>query len=389
MKEQIEINIKEEIAADGSLSGVEEEESEAPFPFDAEKISISSKTIPIETLLRRIKQGTISSPEIQRKEGVWSIEQQSRLIESLMLRIPLPMFYVSADENEHWKIVDGLQRITAIKNFLYIEKPKKLKGLEFLSKFEGHTFNKLSPLYQNRILETEFQFAIIAPSTPENVQRNIFKRLNTGGLPLTAQEIRHALYYGKSTQFLKNLVELKEFKKATSNSINDSRMAGQELILRFLAFYLNGYENYPKNADMDSFLCNTMKEINKINTKDFVQLNYTDLNEITEKFIVAMLRANNLFNNGAFRKSTGLINQRRSPVNKSLFEVWSCVLANLSEADYTILQQKQNELMNIMHNLMYSDKTFSSAISQTSHQFSSVMYRFDVINKIVADLTRG
>lgn len=376
---------KEELAADGSRSGVEEETYE-PFPFDAEKISISSKAIAMDTLLRRILQGTISSPEIQRKEGVWTIEQQSRLIESLMLRIPLPMFYASADEKEHWKIVDGLQRITAFKNFLYNEKKQKLKGLEFLSKFEGVTFDKLPTLYKNRILETEFQFAIIAPSTPENVQRNIFKRLNTGGMPLTSQEIRHALYNGKSTRFLQELVELEEFKKATSNSINDSRMAGQELILRFLAFYINKIENYPTNADMDSFLCNTMKDINANNEtiRDLLSLD-----AIREKFKIAMNRARSLFGDDAFRKSMKAFKERRSPVNKSLFEVWSCVLTSLSEKEFNLLESKKKVLIDEMHDLMYSDKEFSDAISQRSHQQLAVIYRFKKITDIVAKLIEG
>ena len=164
----IEENIPEELAADGSKAGVESEEY-TPFPFDAEKISISDKRVPFETLTRRLKQKTIIAPEIQRGAGLWGDDQQSRLIESLMLKIPVPMFYVAEEQDVVWKIVDGLQRVTAIKRYA-IDQEFSLSGLEILNNLEGKKFDDLPMKFQNRILETEFQFAIINPSTPQNVR---------------------------------------------------------------------------------------------------------------------------------------------------------------------------------------------------------------------------
>ncbi len=82
------------------------------------------------------------------------------------------------------------------------------------------------------------QVTIINPSTPENVKRNVFKRINTGGYPLSAQEIRHALYEGKSTELLKNLVINKDFKKVMGNKFKDLRMADREIILSYIYLYL-------------------------------------------------------------------------------------------------------------------------------------------------------
>ena len=150
-----------------------------------------------------------------------------------MLKIPIPMFYVAADEKGNWDVVDGLQRLTTIKEIIFGDKfiqtqdekyrgvGKRLKGLEFWgNKYDGRTFNELPELLINRILETEFRFTIINPGTPEEVKRNIFKRINTGGMPLTQQEIRHALYQGQSTILLEELANSNVFKKVTGGRVN-------------------------------------------------------------------------------------------------------------------------------------------------------------------------
>ncbi|MBW1650829.1 MAG: DUF262 domain-containing protein, partial [Deltaproteobacteria bacterium] len=244
-------------------------------PFDPNQISIETKQVPMQTLVRRLIQGTIRlSPAFQRNE-IWNFERKSQLIESLMLKIPLPMFYVSSDKKEHWDVVDGLQRLTTFREFILgtdflktkDEKKRgegfKLQKLEFWGdEYNGKTFNQLPQNISNRILETEFRFTIINPGTQEEVKRNIFKRINTGGMPLTAQEIRHALYQGKSTVLLKELVEDEDFEQAVNNSANDSRMAARELILRFFAFSIRSYKDYPRSANMDKFLCDTMRIIN-------------------------------------------------------------------------------------------------------------------------------
>ena len=243
-------------------------------PFNPEDISIDSKVVPMETFLRRIEQGTINlNPDFQRNE-VWTKEKKSQLIESLMLKIPLPMFYVSADEKGSYTVIDGLQRLSTIRNFVLGEeflktKDDKKKGegfilqnLEFWEEYNGKTFKKLPTHLYNRILETEFRFTVINPGTPEEVKRNIFKRINTGGLPLSSQEVRNALYIGKSTKLLKELSSTNEFKKATGDSIKSLRMEDKELILRLLSFLTRDYTTYKKTINVDTFLSETMIIIN-------------------------------------------------------------------------------------------------------------------------------
>ncbi|KAA6311400.1 hypothetical protein EZS27_037462, partial [termite gut metagenome] len=231
-----------------SIDGVEEE-SEEFRPYDTGKISIDTRKISMDACLRRLEQGTIIlAPDFQRNE-VWGEDKKSRLIESLMLKIPIPMFYVSADEKGVYSVVDGLQRLSTIRDFVlgrdYLKTKDqakkgvglKLQQLEFWGdEYNGYNFNMLPIDMQNRISETEFTFTVINPGTPEEVKRNIFKRINTGGEPLTAQEIRNALYTGPATKFLNSLSKSDEFRESTDESIKTGRMMDKELILRSLAF---------------------------------------------------------------------------------------------------------------------------------------------------------
>ena len=390
------LNLREEPAADGNPSGIEEE-AITPFPFDAEKISISNQVLSIETLVRRLNQNTVYPPRIQRRGDLWNNGQQSRLIESMMLRIPLPLFYIAADEEDNWNVVDGLQRLTAIERFIR-KQELTLSGLEFMQDFDGFKFDDLPQKMQNRILETQLSFAIINPSTPPEVQRNVFKRLNTGGLPLSQQEIRHALYYGFSALLLEELVDSYAFKTATDGRVNDSRMAGREMILRFIAFFLREKE-YPSNEDMDSFLSETMQLLNlmpeglpqqkmqKVFGEKYkiIKPITKNVEEIKKYFYLAMERAYLLFGKYAFRKSSPDMGYR-TPINKSLFEAWSVILSKMENDTFENLNQKKDILIQKMKDELYGyNSDLANAISRDSHKISGVKNRYKIIEKIIQE----
>ena len=392
-------------------TGIEEDAKEYEMlddPFNPEDISINSKLISMDNCLRRLANGTIKlNPDFQRKE-VWTIEKKSQLIESLMLKIPLPMFYVSADEKNTFTVVDGLQRLSTIRDFIlgksYLETkgtPIALKGigfplahLEFWKAYEEKVFAELPTNIQNRILETEFTFTIINPGTPEEVKRNIFKRINTGGMPLSTQEIRNALYTGKSTILLNELATFKEFKLATDYSIKDKRMADKELILRLLSFLIRDFTLYTKTVSVDSFLSDTMIFLNAMpdfNTRDFNKLvksgkiklediEKTDFEKIKVLFKSGMTRAHKLFGRHAFRKSYK--NKRRTPINKSLFEMWGVLLARLKEEEFEFLHNNKKLMMNDYITAL-KDLSFQDDLSRNSMKHNSVKTRFEKIQTLI------
>jgi hypothetical protein len=384
----------EELAADGTPSGVEVDQFGEPYPFDVEKISISNKKISLSNVVRRLERDLIRAAELQRGENLWDIGRKSRLIESLMLKIPLPYFYAAATKNDELLIVDGLQRISTIRGYVS-ENAFALQSLEFLRELEGKKFKDLPERMRIRIEETELDFVIIDPDSPQAVQRNIFKRLNTGGLPLTEQEIRHALYYGPVTELLKELVKTTEFQDAIDHSVKDSRMAAQELVLRFLAFSVMGIDEYRKDDEMDSFLSDAMQIINTLKSRDVKEAGVTgafverkivngNIDQIQAKFILSLTRARTLFADRAFRISTPARGGSRTPVNKSLFELWSILLSDMSKRDFDMLNANKDRLHEELEKeFSDTESSLRTVIGKDSTKAVAVKGRYGIIRKII------
>jgi hypothetical protein len=386
---------QEEVADEGVLSGVEVEEDaeySTSNPFNPDSISISSKVIALDTVLRRIKNQTIRlAPDFQRS-FVWDKKRKGQLIESMILKIPLPMFYVAEDSNGIWEVVDGLQRLSTIRDFILGPdgdgKGDPLQGLEFWGELlKGKTFFELerdpkAVRIINNIMESELSFTIINPDTPETVKRNVFKRINTGGMRLSDQEIRHALYQGRSTKLLELLVNSKIFIKGTQGSVKDDRMAGRELILRFLAFNILGRENLKDG--MDKFLSDAMMLINGETINEYVEVNF-DIDEIVNKFHLGVLRSVELFGDHAFRNSWAPY--RRAPVNKALFEVWINLLSSISENDFCCILKNKSEFLSGYRELLESG-SFVDSISRHGGSYSGAKYRYEELNDLMESYRR-
>lgn len=349
-------------------------------PFDPNKITLLVKQPTIDNIMKRIME---NPPEIdlnttfQRKTGLWRVEQKSRLIESLLLRIPLPAFYFDGTNDDNWLVVDGLQRLSTFKEFIGL-KSLRLKGLQYLE-YDDYNYDDLPRNMQRRIEETQIIAYVIQPGTPEDVKFNIFSRINTGGLPLSPQEIRHALNQGIPAEYLRELAELPEFIKVIGD-IQKERMEDREIVLRFLAFYLTGYENY--KPDMDFFLNKAMNVIRDISE--------VKRNQVHNIFCLSMQRAYELFHNNAFRKLSKTADGRirRYPLNKALFDVWSVMLAGLKTEEYKLLLVKKNQLIEEFINLLKSDNQFERSITSGTGGSHEVITRFERIKELIRKVLR-
>ncbi|MBR5964579.1 MAG: DUF262 domain-containing protein [Treponema sp.] len=394
----MEQDYKEELTEFGEKAGViAEDEGTVKDPFAPEDIRISKKVISMDQVVRRLTANTLClAPEFQRSE-VWTQTKKSQLIESLMLNIPIPLFYVAADNTGAWDVVDGLQRLSAIKEFL-VDKTLVLSNLEFLGeKYNGKTIDDkdFSPIFFNRIYETEFSFIIIEPGTPDSVKYNIFKRINTGGVFLSAQEIRHALFQGKGTRLLSELAKNDVFLQATDWSINDTRMAAREVILRCLSFMLLGEDGYLNNDNMESFLRKGIQVLNFLDNRDVLlekkvfrdgkvpEIRISSYNDLKRLFFTSMQRNFELFGKDAFRISKS--NMRRSPINKALFDSWGTILAFLPDKDYEKLKDDRDLLIE-KYDSKKDDKVFYDAVSRTAWQKSKVDIRFKEIRQLIQDV---
>lgn len=345
-------------------------------PFDPTLIRVETKTATINLLLSRIEAGEIDlSPAFQRKAGIWSSKAQSRLIESLLMRIPLPALYIDGTDEDRWVVVDGLQRLTTLKRFV-LEKTLHLTDLEFLTDFTNYTYDELPRNFQRRIQETQLTVYLISRGTPEEVKFTIFRRINTGGKPLSPQEIRHALNQGKATILLEELSQSPEFQSATAGGVSDERMDDRELVLRFLAFTMTHYSAY-KVQDFDTFLHNSMKTIN-------AKLSDNEIEALKEQFTRSMRAAEQIFGNDAFRKRYRE-DDRRKPINKSLFESWSVNLNSLSDEQLDTVVSRAEQVRQRFIELM-NNRDFDSAISQGTGDVAKVQRRFGLVNQLLQEV---
>jgi len=383
MSDEVTDLIEEEVDSTGRASGIEREQDEDQdinSPFDPTDVDIKTKNPSVDSLMKRLDYDEIvMNPDFQRKGGIWSNSLKSRLIESLMLNIPLPVFYVAADPDGRWIVVDGLQRLTTLNQFIRL-KSFALEKLEFLNKFNELRYDELPRAMQRRIVESEPVFHIIQPGSPKAVTRTIFKRINTSGMPLSLQEIRHALYQGPATRFLKELAEGEAFITATGGSIKDDRMADRECVLRYLAFRIKGVDEF-RGSDLDGFLSATMELLNAMDPQT--------LNEYRQGFERALGLAHAIFGDQAFRKQRR-DSQRKSPVNKALFESWLLTLVRLDAAQAAALVDRRQRLNDALIHLLEKDTEFESAISANTGSVRSVRERFrKIANLIPAVLGEG
>ena len=229
----------------------EVENSPSNYPYDPKKISISNFNWSVDTIRQMLERKIIRlSPDFQRN-FVWDYKRQSRLIESILLGIPVPAFYLAKSEKGSYNVVDGLQRLTTINRFLNNE--FNLKYLEYLNgdngtdKLEGYYYKTVGDKkgidslldgdYEFRLKSTQFNVNVMDVATPIRVKLDVFRRINSGGKPLNNQEMRNCLMEEDTRKLINELAESDIFIAATGKSVTTDRMVAQELVMRFIGFW--------------------------------------------------------------------------------------------------------------------------------------------------------
>lgn len=345
-------------------------------PYDPMKIRVDTKPFSVEYVCKLIEKGRLDiSPAFQRG-FVWTeITRKSRLIESIMLRIPLPLFYLSQDEDGNYQVVDGVQRLTVINDF--INNRFKLKNLEYLTELNNKWFNRkdkdkdesIPLLYSGRIEDTQLFFNIIDSSTPERVKYDIFRRINTGGVSLNSQEIRNCLSTKETRKMLEEMVKLDSFKKSTNNSVRSTRMADRELALRFAGFYMLDEKliDIEYRGDMDWFLDRVTDSLNK--QPEAVK------ERIISQFDISLTNAYLLFNSRAFRKTT--------QINKSLFLSWTRLLRRYSTSEIEIIDN--NIIKEKLKSRIEVDATYYYAITYATNDALNIQRAYNVAKEILEE----
>ncbi|NNB17734.1 DUF262 domain-containing protein [Pseudomonas fragi] len=353
-------------------------EQEAMSPWDPSKIRISTRNLSLREVVAQIEGEEIDlAPEFQR-EFVWKLRQQTRLVESIMLGIPLPAFYFNQDLEGAYQVIDGVQRLTTIQLFMSGKLVLQGKYMEYLTGLDNYKFHDLDVSLQRRFRSSQIVVHVIEPQTPDDIKYDIFNRVNTLGTPLSAQEIRHAMSKSASRKFLSTLTSLPSFDLATDYSFwkktpdgdvpDTNRMMNRELALRFCAFTYYESKDYKTFASMDAYLADFLKRIDGRSEPDRV-LSRDVLDHLKRTFDAAMINAKMVMGSAAFRRLGS--SRKRGPINRAIFEAQALALA---EVDPARLKAKAKVVTNYLLKLFDDDEYVRSVTSGTGAAYK-IEYR--------------
>ncbi len=346
------------------IAGLEDREEASWGEYPIDTIHIRNDTRTVFDVLRRIKKGAfVMDPDFQR-DFIWNIDKQSKFIESVLMRIPLPVFYLAEDRQGRVVVVDGLQRLSTFKSFVDGKLRLKIPDHRELN---DKKFEDLPPKLQNRIEDCNLILYIIDAKAPERARLDIFERVN-GGVPLTRQQMRNCLFMGPATRFLKEVSSTEHFQKVTGGSLKKDTMRDREFVNRFCAFQLLTYEKY--KGDMDDFLARALQTMNEMQSEE--------LTTLFLEFEKGLHNNYRVFGKHAFRKHLSK-EDRRSVINASLWDVMS---TGLSRYDPTLVTSRQEDLRHQFYKLMQDD-TFLNDITYGTNGLRQVRQRFQAANFIL------
>lgn len=356
--------------AAAGLEGYEQPEPGGWEGYPLDELAIRDERRAAVDVVRRIGSGRfVMDPEFQRG-FVWDLAKQSRLIESILLRIPLPTFYVAEDSSGRLIVVDGRQRLTTLQRFLTGELKLKLPDRPELN---DKVFGELDPRLQNRVEDCQLLFYIIDHAVPERARLDIFERVN-GGEVLTRQQMRNAIYNGPATEFLREEAETVLFREATGASLNTAKMQDREFVNRFVAFSLMPLESY--RGDMDKWLADGLIRLKDLSSEHREHLRARFRRTLANNFAV--------FGKHAFRKHR-TPDQPRSIINASLFDVMAQGLADHSEQAVTACSDLLREALYTL----FDDAKFNKAITYGPNTPKEVRTRFEMISTKLREVFRA
>ncbi|QJD66446.1 DUF262 domain-containing protein [Xanthomonas campestris pv. badrii] len=255
------------------------------FDSQRKKVDVDNFDVTVRELVRMVEEGEIDrAPEYQRKFR-WDETRESKLVESVLLGLPVPTVFMATNKDGTWELVDGLQRISSLVHFAGSEKnlsntigktnSLKLCGLEKLSSFNGKTFLELPESIQLHLMKRALRVTSLSDKSDMNVRFDTFERLNTGGIELSSQEIRACVYQGALSDFLSEAAQdkgLARLIKLQKGHQDDGTM--EEFILKIFA-YSNARDHF--DGQVTSFLNNFARDNQSLDSVGAMRTEFSTL----------------------------------------------------------------------------------------------------------------
>lgn len=334
------------------------------------------------TLTELIHAGFIDlDPDYQRRER-WDIKTQSELIDSFMRNIPVPPAYLAEDQAKRgtYAVIDGKQRLTAISDFI-LNQFKLSEDLQ--SPFAGNYFTDLPAQVQVSLKLKTLRTTTILHGSDLKIVHEVFIRLNTGGEPLSRQEVRNVAYYGKLNETLITLSQNEYFRTKfgyTKDSESYKKMADIEMILRFFTLhhlYLETKANEDNPAiKLPNGLAGAMDDY--MNT--FRNPSADELIELKNLFTNTLEAVDEIWGTQAFRTEDR--DQSRSPLYDAEMIAVASILKENEDA-INLLKQNQEEIINATNETLRTDSRFLDSITKGTNTPSKIIYRIETISDIL------
>lgn len=339
-----------------------------------------------ETIARQLEKGAIDlAPSFQRRDA-WSNQEKSKLIESLMLGLPVPPIILAENKGKKnaYIVIDGKQRLLSIRRFFAKEdseeefKSLKLSGLEILTELNGQSYNKLREEHNEYIdnLENQPIRTIVIKNWPDEAfLYTVFLRLNTGSKKLSPQELRQALIPGPFLTYLDTkTADSLPIQKMLGNTAPDPRMKDVELALRYYGFkcYLEKHD-----GNLKKFMDDTCRTINKDwdSNVEWVEALFGQLEEAIT-FSADIMESRSPFS----RYENGSFNNR---FNKNIYELFTFYFSD-SNIRKLVVEDRENFLE--LFKTMNEDEKFLAAVNGTTKDIKKVSDRFDMFWSLLSKL---
>ena len=324
----------------------------------------------VESLLDQIEGGTIflrpisERPAFQRRY-VWNDTLASRLIESILLNVPIPPCYLSQNEDYELDVIDGQQRLYSIYRFLQNE--FALTDLEVLKELIGHRFRELLPKIQRQLKTHTLRLVAVTNDSHPEVKFDVFQRLNTNTTPLNAQELRNCVYRGALNDLLKRAVIYQPWLTILNRRNADKRMRDEELALRFFGFHVHGIESY--RTPQKHWLNDVAKKGQRY-PEDRIEELYTAW---TRAIDVSLLWFEPL---ECFRRET---EGKRRPINRALFDLTMASAAKVARGEAAA--KRMSLRAQYVH--LLQDEKFGDLIGRAVDHKKRTRRRFEIWEDVI------
>ena len=366
------MNSLESSGKESQLDELEEEptvdEETVEQPSVGRRVFTEKSDPPISTLHERHKTGDlILDPHFQRRE-VWDDKRASRLVESVLLEVPLPIIYTAEEHSGKEEVIDGQQRLNAL--FRFLDNELSLKGLKAMQQLNGKCFKDLDKTMQKLVRNCPIRTVSFKKESDQNLRFDIFERLNTGAMPLNDQELRNCVYHGRYNKLLIELSQDHEYQLLMGLKGPEKRMKDVEYALRFSAFYHATYLKY--RPSMCRFLNEDMEKYRAISQEDEADLRKAFKTSVS---LVRSLLTSNAFKRyyrGDEKKPDGRWEPRK--FNASLFDI---LMSGFASADKNQVMANLDAIREALLVLMTEDEDFIHSIEIGTSAIPEVKCRFD------------